>query len=53
MELLHEKAWNRLSCYYHLLAWFFGHPYITLPVQFFKEQSDCLQSDPIIHVKKA
>ena len=51
MTTLHEKAWNRLICYYQ--PEFFGHPLINWHVQFFKEKSHYLQSNPIIHFKGA
>ena len=51
MTTLHEKAWNRLICYYQ--PGFFGHPFINWHVQFFKEKLRFLPNDPIIHFKEA
>ena len=51
MMTLHEKAWNKLVCYYQL--GFFGHPFINWHVQFFKEQLRYFPNDPIFHFKEA
>ena len=51
MKSLHEKACNKLSCYYQ--PRFFGHCFINWHVHFFKGQLRYLQSNPIIHFKEA
>ena len=50
MTTLHEKAWNKLICYYQ--PRFFGHPFINCHVQFLKNNSVICRVIPLFILKK-